>query len=204
MDITFIFSIAILIVSVVIHEVCHGIAALSQGDATAKYEGRLTLNPLAHIDPIGSIVVPLLLYLTGTGILLGWAKPVPVNPYNFRNRRVGEFIVAFAGPLSNICIALISGLTLRFFADALPSATAQILVITTLTNLVLAIFNLVPVPPLDGSKIVFSLLPAHLEHIREGIERYGLIFSLFFVFFLWRFVSPLIYIVFGWITGIQF
>lgn len=101
LDITFIFAIAILIMSVVIHEVAHGIAALWQGDVTAKYEGRLTLNPIAHIDPIGSILVPFFCALLPGSLMFGWAKPVPVNPYNFKNKRWGEALVAFAGPLSN-------------------------------------------------------------------------------------------------------
>ncbi len=203
MDITPIFSIAILILSVIIHEVAHGIAALSQGDATAKYAKRLTINPLRHIDPVGSIIVPFIMALLPGGIMFGWAKPVPVNPYNFRNKRWGEAFVAFAGPLSNILIALIAGLSLRFFIGVMPDATAQILILTALINIVLAIFNLIPIPPLDGSKILFSVLPRNMAQVRDSLEKYSFLFVIIFVFFIWQFFTPLIYTVFSLITGVQ-
>lgn len=154
-----IFSFLVLVMSIVIHEVSHGLAAMSQGDLTAKYQGRLTLNPLKHIDPFGSVILPLLFVLSGSNMVFGWAKPVPYNPYNLKNGRWSELWVALAGPLSNICIALIFGLVLRFFGDSLPAATIQILSMVSLINLVLAIFNLVPLPPLDGSKILFCFCP---------------------------------------------
>jgi Zn-dependent protease len=202
-DITFLFSIAILIMSVVIHEVSHGIAALSQGDVTAKYEGRLTLNPLAHIDPVGSILVPLFCALLPGNLMFGWAKPVPVNPYNFKNLRWGEAIVAFAGPFSNICIALLAGLSLRLWITIMPLATAKILVVVVLTNIVLALFNLVPVPPLDGSKILFALLPRKMAQIRNSFEKYGFVLTLIFIFFLWQFFTPLIFTLFTFVTGLS-
>ncbi len=196
-----IFSIAILIISIIVHEVAHGLAALSQGDPTAKYAGRLTLNPIAHIDVVGSIIVPFMCYILG-GVMFGWAKPVPVNYYNFKNPRFGEFFVSFAGPLSNIIIALICGLILRFVGMGLPEATIQILATTVLINLVLAIFNLMPVPPLDGSKILFSLLPDSMANFKRSFEQYGMFLTIFFIFFLWKYITPLIYIVFGVITNI--
>ena len=203
MTITALFSIAVLIISIVIHEVAHGFAALSQGDPTAKYAGRLTLNPISHIDPIGSILVPLMCILLPGGIVFGWAKPVPINPYNFKNQRFGEFFTAAAGPLSNLLIALIAGFVLRFWYIAIPPATATILVIIVVTNLVLAIFNLMPVPPLDGSKILFALLPESANKFKHFMDRYGMVLTLFFIFFLWQFVTPLIYIVFTAITGLN-
>src|SRR3954470_23460404 len=122
MQIDFIFSILILIFSIVVHEVSHGYAAYLQGDNTAKFAGRLTLNPLKHLEWFGSFILPVLSYYFG-GFIIGWAKPVPFNPYNLQNQRWGEAIVAIAGPLSNICIALIFGLAIRFnlfsqFGDA--------------------------------------------------------------------------------------
>lgn len=203
MTITALFSIAVLIISIVIHEVAHGFAALSQGDPTAKYAGRLTLNPISHIDPIGSILVPLMCILLPGGIVFGWAKPVPINPYNFKNQRFGEFFTAAAGPLSNLAIALIAGLVLRFWYLAIPPATSSILVIIVVTNLVLAIFNLMPVPPLDGSKILFSILPESAEPFKLFMDRYGMFLTFFFILFLWQFVTPLIYIVFHVITGLN-
>jgi Zn-dependent protease len=204
MTTTLIFSILILIFSAVLHELAHGYAALWLGDPTAKYQGRLTLNPISHLDPIGSVVVPLLLILSHSGFVVGWAKPVPYNPYNLRNQRWGEAIVAGAGPLTNILIALIFGLILRFgAASGLSDAYVQILVIIVLTNLSLAVFNLVPVPPLDGSKILFSIFPNSLIPLRRFLERYALILALVLVVFLWQFISPLVYWAFALITNIK-
>src|ERR1035437_10149226 len=117
-----IFQLVILLFSAIIHEVAHGYAALFQGDTTAKYENRLTLNPLRHIDPFGSLILPLMLYAFGSPVLFGWAKPVPFNPYNLRNRKWGEAIVAAAGPAVNLIIALIFGLILRFGASSMPTS----------------------------------------------------------------------------------
>src|SRR3989344_934990 len=126
MQIDFIFSIIILIFSVVIHEVSHGYAAYLQGDNTARFQGRLTLNPFKHLEWFGSFILPAMSYLFG-GFIIGWAKPVPFNPYNLRNQRWGEAIVAFAGPLSNFCIALILGLLIRpGFLPSLNGAFALI------------------------------------------------------------------------------
>lgn len=166
-----IFSIIILIMSVVIHEVSHGYAAYLQGDYTAYYEGRLTLNPIRHVDPIGSIIVPIITTLGG--FPFGWAKPVPFNPYNLKNQRWGELIVAIAGPVSNILVALVFGLIIRFGALSLPSAFISLSILVVLVNLGLAIFNLIPVPPLDGSKVLFSILPFKYQHYRIQLERYS-------------------------------
>jgi len=149
MDFTFIFQILILIMSVVIHEVSHGYAALFLGDKTAEYQGRLSLNPLKHLDLFGSVLVPAMSYFLG-GFIIGWAKPVPFNPYNLRNQKWGEAIVAVAGPLSNIFIALAFGLSLRFFGSAFPASFIAIVGYIVLINIILAVFNLVPIPPLDG------------------------------------------------------
>ncbi len=195
------FSFLILIISVVVHEVAHGLTALWQGDETAKRAGRLTLNPVSHIDPLGSIVIPLLCVLIPGGLVLGWAKPVPINPYNFRNRRFGEAMVAFAGPLSNIVIALIAGFYLRFMGDATPIYMIALLQVTVLTNLVLAVFNLVPLPPLDGSKILYSLFPDRMGRFIAHFERFGLILTLLFIFLFIQVLDPVIIFLFRLIVG---
>jgi Zn-dependent protease len=195
----FIFVIAILIMSVVIHEVAHGYAALYLGDRTAQYAGRLTLNPIKHLDLIGSVIVPILGYLAG-GVIFGWAKPVPFNPYNLRSQRWGEAIVAAAGPLSNLALAIIFGLLIRFatFGSQAFYGLAGYLV---LVNIVLFVFNLIPIPPLDGSKILFSILPYRMQGIRIALERYGLILALLFIFFLWQAMSPVVASIFSLIVG---
>jgi Zn-dependent protease len=209
-----IFYILILLLSVIIHEVAHGLAARKLGDRTAEHEGRLTLNPIPHIDPFGTIILPLLLVISGSPFLVGWAKPVPYNPYNFRPEKWilkwGEAFVAFAGPLSNIIIFLIFGLFLRFFEQilvALPFMEGLITALPliqmiVLVNVVLAVFNLVPLPPLDGSKILFALFPRALQPLRDFLERYALYIALFFILFLWQFVSPLIVVVYGLVVGV--
>jgi Zn-dependent protease len=197
----FLFIVIILIMSVVIHEVSHGYAALALGDPTAKYQGRLTLNPISHLDPIGSFLVPLLGYFAG-GFIIGWAKPVPFNPYNLRNQRWGEAIVAIAGPLSNIGLAVIFGLFIRFAGQTLMNqAFLNLAGYVVLINITLAIFNLIPIPPLDGSKILFAFLPYKWQALRVSLERYGLIAVLIFVFFLWQVVSPVISYLFTLLVG---
>lgn len=201
-----IFQIIILIMSVVVHEVSHGYAAYWLGDSTAKYEGRLTMNPIKHLDPVGSVMLPLFFALTGSNFMIGWAKPVPFNPYNLRNKKWGEAIVAIAGPLSNIIIALFFGLCLRFALSSnliVDIALIKITSLVVLINLLLAVFNLVPIPPLDGSKILFSVLPNGGGAVRAFLERYGFVFVLFFAFFLWNYVSPVIYLLFQVITGVN-
>ena len=201
----FIFQIVILIFSVVVHEVSHGYAAYLLGDSTAKYQGRLTLNPLKHLDFFGSIFLPLLLFISGSGFLIGWAKPVPYNPYNLRNQRWGEAIVAVAGPLSNIAIAVVFGLLMRFGVSAGVVESVEVLKITSFIvfiNLLLAVFNLVPIPPLDGSKILFSIFKMGSSPARIFLERFGILFVLFFIFFFWSIIAPVITKLFMLITGL--
>ena len=199
------FSIIVLVFSVVIHEVSHGFTALLCGDQTAKNQGRLTLNPIKHIDLFGSIIVPLILILLPGGLVLGWAKPVPYNPYNLKNRKWGEFWVAFAGPLSNIIIGLFFVLLIKFSSTlGLSSIFVQLSFMIVLINLTLAFFNLIPIPPLDGSKILISLLPFNIQDkFLFFMQRWGLILVLLFVFFLW---TPLFNVLLNfifWITGIS-
>lgn len=196
-----VFQLLILIFSVVIHEVSHGYAARALGDMTAEYAGRLTLNPLKHLDIFGSFIVPLLCYITG-GFIIGWAKPVPYNPYNLRNRRWGELWVALAGPLSNIVVALGFSAIIRFVPN-LPDSFLDISSLIVYINILLAIFNMVPVPPLDGSKIIFALLPYRFQGIRNFLERYSLFLALIFVFFLWGYVSPIVAVIFHLFTGLS-
>ena len=190
-----ILSILILIFSVILHEVAHGYAADALGDPTARMAGRLTLNPLKHIDPIGSIVVPLITSVAG--FTFGWAKPVPYNPYNIRNRRTGELLIALAGPGSNLLIALVFGTLIRF------GVVNEVFVYVVLINIVLAIFNLIPLPPLDGSKILYFFLPAQYGRTRQVLESYAPIFILIVVFFVWKIVQPVIPWVFQLLTGWQ-
>ena len=198
---TFAFQIAILIFSVIVHEVSHGYAASYLGDDTARYQGRLTLNPLKHLDPFGSFLVPLLSYQLG-GFIIGWAKPVPYNPYNLRPGRWSEAMVALAGPLSNIVLALIFGLFIRLAQGAVSPAFIDIATIIVFINIILALFNLMPVPPLDGSKLLFALFPENFQALRDFFERYGFILLIFVVLFLWRLVLPLVLAIFSLITGI--
>src|SRR3990167_8615499 len=151
-------SIVILLFSVIIHEVMHGIIALKFGDRTAEDAGRLTLNPLPHIDLIGSILLPALLFFSGSRFLIGWAKPVPVNPLNFDNLRKGELFVSMAGVLANFGLAAIFTLLYHLLAGSFgpTDVIIQVLQFAVVMNLSLGIFNLVPIPPLDGSKVLLS------------------------------------------------
>ncbi|HEY4503511.1 MAG TPA: site-2 protease family protein [Candidatus Paceibacterota bacterium] len=195
----FIISIVILIMSVVVHELSHGYTAELLGDPTPRLQGRLTLNPIKHLDFFGSLVVPLLTSLAG--FTFGWAKPVEWNPYNVKNRRVGELLISIAGPASNILIAVVFGLIIRFGENIFSSSFMAISAFIVIINITLAVFNLIPIPPLDGSKVLFSILPPHLLHIRAGFERYSIFLVLLLLIVLWRFIEPVIPFLFRIITG---
>jgi Zn-dependent protease len=171
------------------------------GDPTARLQGRLTLNPIKHIDPVGSIIVPLITSLSG--FTFGWAKPVEYNPYNLKNKRQGEFLIALAGPLSNLLLAVIFGLIIRIASAGATTITPFIEICSyiVIINLVLAIFNLIPLPPLDGSKLLFAWLPQQYSKLRMILETYGMIFILVVVFFLWPVISPVISFAFRLVTG---
>ncbi|MES2623496.1 MAG: site-2 protease family protein [Patescibacteria group bacterium] len=192
-------ALCILIVSIIAHEVAHGIAALWQGDETAKNAGRLTLNPIAHIDPIGSILVPFMCALISPGFMFGWAKPVPINPYNFRNHKWGEALVSFAGPLTNIIIALVFTVLIRTMAFG--PAFLEFAYTAILINIVLALFNLIPIPPLDGSKILFSVLPRRWYKVKTHIEQRGFFISIIVVLAAWHFFQPLAVLLFRFLIG---
>ncbi|MBI2334201.1 site-2 protease family protein [Candidatus Daviesbacteria bacterium] len=178
-------SIIILLFSVIVHEVMHGLVARKFGDRTAERAGRLTLNPIPHIDLFGTILLPALLIFTGSPILFGWAKPVPVNPLNFSNLRKGELTVSAAGIVANFSLAIAAALIYHFLnalPQTFPALLGALLRFTILINLVLGIFNLLPIPPLDGSKVLLSQLPLHLAKQYQKIEPYGFLILLLFLF----------------------
>ncbi|MEI8327812.1 MAG: site-2 protease family protein [Candidatus Taylorbacteria bacterium] len=195
--------IIILIFSVIVHEVSHGYMADLLGDPTARLQGRLTLNPLKHIDPVGSIIVPII--TSFAGFTFGWAKPVVYNPYNLKDRRKGEFLIAAAGPLSNLSLAIIFGLLIRYLVSGAGVVTpfAEFASYIVIINIVLAVFNLVPVPPLDGSKLFLAFLPDQYGQIRMIMERYGPILVLIVILFVWQVISPIVPYLFQLITGIS-
>jgi Zn-dependent protease len=156
-----IFLIVIIIFSAIIHEVMHGVAADRLGDPTARYAGRLTLNPIPHIDLFGSILLPLILVLTNSPFFFAWAKPVPYNPYNLKPGRFSEAIVAGAGPASNAVIALLFALVVRI--NLIPTLS-DIFFLIVVVNVMLCIFNLIPIPPLDGSKVLEAFLPRSFQY----------------------------------------
>jgi Zn-dependent protease len=199
-----IFVFLVLIFSIVIHEFSHGWMADQLGDPTARYMGRLTLNPIAHIDLVGSILLPLLLYISQAGFMIGWAKPVPYNPYNLRDQKKGPALVALAGPGANLLIAVIFGLLIRLLALQDPiaySAIIQFFSVIVIYNILLAIFNLVPLPPLDGSKILDYFLPPSLHGVMEVLEKNYLLFLIIFIFFGFNLIVPIIDFLFVALTG---
>ena len=177
-------SIIILLFSVILHEVMHGYVALQFGDRTAQRAGRLTLNPIPHIDLIGTILLPGLLILSGSPLLFGWAKPVPVNPLNFSNLRKGELLVAAAGILANFALAIFAAVIyhiLNILPFVFPPVLEATLRFTVTINLILGIFNLLPIPPLDGSKVLLSQLPYSLARQYQKLEQYGFLILLIFM-----------------------
>lgn len=200
-----IFYIAILVMSVVIHEISHGFMAERFGDKTARHAGRLTLNPLNHLDLFGSIILPAFLYLT-SGFVFGWAKPVPYNPDNLSNRRWGTMWVALAGVLANLLVALVFALFIRIVPNLGIQVDESFYFITSsivLVNLALMIFNLVPIPPLDGSKVLFSLLPASFYRLASFIEQYSLPILIIFIVFFSDVLSPILFSLFKLLTGLN-
>jgi len=177
-----IFVLIILLFSIILHELAHGSVAYNLGDPTAKYSGRLSLNPLKHLDPFGSVILPLfLLVLTGgEGPIFGWAKPVPINPYNFRDQKWGNLKVAIAGPSINFLVAILFGLLARFFFFGLP--LLRLFTIIVFYNFFWGLFNLIPIPPLDGSHILFTFLSDKYFQLKILLQQYSL-FILFLLIF---------------------
>jgi len=192
----------IIVLSAIIHEYAHAWAAYQLGDPTAKNEGRLTLNPLVHLDPLGTVIIPLFLLFT-SGVFIGWAKPVPYNPYNLRDLKYGSLKVAIAGPGINLLIALILGLILRFLSPVLLNYNSNLpffLGFIVYVNIFLALFNLLPFPPLDGSKIFADLFPNQWKYFMQ-LGMIGIFIALLIAFFI---LSPVANFVFRLIVGQNF
>lgn len=209
MDTSTIFIIAILIFSVIVHEVAHGYAANALGDTTARLAGRLTLNPLPHIDLFGSVLIPAFLVFTHAGILFGWAKPVPYNPYNLKNQRWGEAFVAIAGPGTNLLIAVLFAIGIRIGGNFLTPAAVALAGYIVLINLFLGLFNLIPIPPFDGYTVLSRALPYRHAAVMQNFEQrirswgpLGLIVVLFIVvYFLAAPFSQLVFLLFHLLVG---
>lgn len=226
-----IIQLAILIFSIVIHEVSHGEVAYALGDDTAKNMGRLTLNPIKHIDPLGSIIIPLLTFISHAGIIIGWAKPVPYNPANLRNQKYGPTLVGLAGPATNLSIAVFFGIIARLmpiagtlkqqinaavagsvltlnYTDVLTLINGSALnaffamaLFITLINVFLAVFNLIPIPPLDGSKILYMILPPSMQGFMDMLERFGFILILLVILFGGSIFITALFHVYSFIVG---
>jgi len=197
-----IFIYIVIVLSAVIHEYAHGFVAYQLGDSTAKDSGRLTINPIAHIDPMGTVLVPLL-FMTLSGVFIGWAKPVPYNPLNLRDKRYGSLKVAIAGPASNFLIALVLGGIMRLvLAGVLPFVASQQFIdlvgLVVFVNIFLALFNLIPLPPLDGSKVLADLVPSLARGLYQ-IGFIGLFLALLLAFYV---LGPVAQMLFTIITGV--
>lgn len=213
MTLALFFQLIVLVFSVMVHEVAHGAMALRLGDDTAQKLGRLTFNPLKHLDPFGSVFLPLLLIITRSPFLIGWAKPVPYDPRNLRDPQRGAALVALAGPASNLALAAIFGAVIRLLSAGAAHLTdvgmagqplMLLLAVVVYTNLLLAIFNLVPIPPLDGSKLLLYFIPRRHYRWQAAFEQYGPLFLLGFILFGFSFITPIIGGLFQLLTGHRF
>jgi len=198
-----VFQLLILLFSVVIHEVSHGFIAEKLGDPTARFAGRLTLNPLKHLDFFGSIFLPFFLFITHSPIVFGWAKPVPYNPLLLvKDFRYGPLKVALEGPVANLLIAIFFGLFLRFSHLFIPVTMAVLFSFIVFINILLAVFNLLPLPPLDGSKIFTIILPRKYAWDFERFGFLGIFIVLLFVFFFSNVIFDITAFIFNFIVGL--
>lgn len=200
-----IFYFLVLIISIIVHEVAHGIVAEREGDPTARMMGRITLNPLKHIEWFGSVILPLVLILSKAGFVVGWAKPVPYNPDNLKRGKRSVALVSIAGIVVNLSIAIIFGLAIRIVAATGLVSTAffDIASIIVLVNIVLALFNAIPIAPLDGFRFLGAILPARSERSMRVLEQYSLPLLVIFLLFGWKFVAPFAFTLFSLLTGIS-
>ncbi|MCK4232911.1 site-2 protease family protein [candidate division WOR-3 bacterium] len=198
-------NVVILLLSIIIHEISHGFAALKLGDPTAKMSGRLTLNPIPHIDILGTIILPVMLVVMGSPFLFGWAKPVPVNPLNFRNPKRDMMITSLFGPLSNLALAIIFAVLYRVFLilGLKGNIPLQVFEFGAAINILLFCFNLLPIPPLDGSKVLMYFMPDNIAEGFSKIERFGfiIIFGLFFLGILGGILYPIMSIILYFLLG---
>lgn len=191
MNVTMIFLyIVIVVIALTVHEFCHAWASHMLGDVTAKHSGRLTLNPLAHIDPFSTLLLPVALILLGSPVVFGAAKPVPFNPYAVRYGKWGAALVALAGPFSNLFMAVFIGLYMRFLN--IPTSAEIFLLQFMFVNLAFFVFNMIPIPPLDGSRLLYALVPNSMQAIMDNIEKYGIYVVMIFLLISYKFISPLI------------
>ncbi len=203
-----IFQVIVLIFSAVVHEVSHGFMAERLGDPTARLAGRLTLNPLKHLDPMGSVILPLMLSLIPGGVIFGWAKPVPYNPYNLKDPEKGAAMIAAAGPLSNFGIAIGMSVIYRLLGlstDSVLLILQSLIGFIVLINIALAVFNLIPIPPLDGAKVATAILPNSAGGFKSFFREnnpYGWVILIFFIFVGMSFLSPIIYAIAHLLLGI--
>lgn len=178
------FLFLIFIYSIILHEIAHGLMAERLGDPTARLSGRLTLNPLPHIDPFMSILFPLFLFLSGSSIIFGAAKPVPIDPYNLRNIKKDMGLVGLAGPAANLILAIFFAILARLLFNFFPNqALLKLLGNACLLNTILAVFNLIPIPPLDGGRVMVAVLPRDYAEALAGLERFGMLIVVFFLLF---------------------
>jgi len=211
---TLIISIIPFLLAISVHELAHGYAAYKKGDYTAKMLGRLTLNPLRHLDPLGSVLVPILLAMSGAGVIFGWAKPVPINAFNFKDPKKDMVLVSFAGPLSNFLLAAALALVLRvllwfpgpelLMGSPVGQPLAAMLLMGVRVSIYLGVFNLFPVHPLDGSHILEGLLPTEPSKAYSRLSQYGPIFLIVLLFtgVLQAITYPVYAFIFGIIRGI--